>query len=270
MKIRLGIGVENGHPASDIVYDADYQSVLTKATALGYTLPTLANQIQQNTLMLALKSSGVWAKLDVFYMFANTGSKEFATLNWKNPNSNQATVVGSMTWNNAGYIGAANSYLNTNFNPTTGTPLFSQNDAMIGCWKKTHDATTGKFLWGNSGGSSYVRSVSDYDQRLNASASLGGSNPTFTTTNTGLLILNRTSSTQMYHSVISTTISDKTNLSATANSTTLVNANYSIFTYAGTVGGAYLGQLSSWFIGKSIVSETPAFYTAMNTYISNF
>jgi hypothetical protein len=49
-----------------------------------------------------------------------------------------------------------------------------------------------------------------------------------------------------------------------------VSASYTVFTYAGAAGGAYLGQLSSWFIGASIVSETSAFYTAMSTYMANF
>ena len=269
--MRIGVGIGIGMGANPVSFDADYTAIITKATALGYTLPSASNQTQQNTLLTALKTSGVWAKLDVFYMFANNGSKEFGTLNWKNPSSNQATIVGSnMTWNSGGFIGGASSYLDTNFNPTSGTPIITQNNAMIGCWKKTHDATAGKFLWGNSGAYSYVRSISDYDQRLNSSASLGGANPTFMTTNTGLLILNRTSSTNIVHSVISPTISDKTNLPATANSFGLQNANYTVFTYASVSGAAYLGQLSSWFIGSSIVTETPDFYTAMSKYMANF
>lgn len=271
MKIRIGIGVENIYAQSGTGFDASYQAVLDRATTLNYQLPNANNQVLQNALILGLKSSGVWAKLDVFYMFANNGSKEFGTLNWKNPSSNQATIVGSnMTWNSGGFVGGASSYLDTNFNPTSGTPIITQNNAMIGCWKKTHDATAGKFLWGNSGAYSYIRSTSDYDQRLNSSASLGGANPTFMTTNTGLLIMNRTSSTNMVHSVISPTISDKTNLPATANSFALQNANYTVFTYASVSGAAYLGQLSSWFIGSSIVTETPDFYTAMSTYMANF
>jgi len=207
MKIRLGIGVECLHMGG---FDSSYQAVLDRATALGYTLPNATQQALQNQLVLDLKSSGAWAKMDVFYMFANNGSKEFATLNWKNPNSNQATIVGAlMTWNASGFVGGALSYLNTNFNPTTGTPNIQRDNACIGVWKRTHDATTAKYLWGNSGASSYAPSITRKDVRMHHQT--GTLNNTFELSNTGLLILNRTGSTSITHSV------NGTNTNATTN-----------------------------------------------------
>lgn len=262
--IGLGLSLTLGGSASTVGgFTAEYQAVIAKATALGYTLPSASTQTKQNQLLLDLKSSGAWAKLDVFYMFANDGSKEFATINWKNPNANQITLVGAlMTWNSSGYIGGALSYLNTNYNPTTNATNLSQNNASFGIWKRTHDATAGKFMLGNSGASSYMPSISTYDVRLHQTSSLSA---TFATSTVGLLILNRTSSTAVSFSVNGSATSATTGASVAP-----VNANYSVFTYGTATASTYLGQISSFFLGASLVSETPAFYTAMNNYMSNF
>jgi hypothetical protein len=258
MKIRLGVGVECMHLGG---FDSDYQAIIDRAVALNYTVPNATQQALQNQLVLDLKSSGAWAKMDVFYMFANNGSKEFATINWKNPSSNQASIVGTnLTWDASGFIGGASSYLDTNFNPTTGTPNIAQNNATIGVWKRTHNATAGKFLWGNSGASSYAPSITNTDVRLH---NTGGLSASFGLSNTGLLILNRTSSTAISFSVNGTPTSATTSASVSP-----VNAKYSVFTYGTTSASAYLGQLSCWFIGQSLVSETSALYTALNTYIA--
>jgi hypothetical protein len=259
MKIRIGVGVECMHLGG---FDSDYQAILNRATTLGYTLPNATQQALQNQLLLDLKSSGAWAKMDVFYMFANNGSKEFATINWKSPSSNQASIVGSnLTWDASGFIGGASSYLDTNFNPTTGTPNIAQNNVCMGLWKRTHNATASKFLCGNSGASSYFPSVSGNDVRLHHQS--GTLSSTFALSTTGLLMLNRTASTAVSWSV---------NGSATSGTTTAsvapVNAKYSVFTYGTASASAYLGQLSCWFIGASLVSETSALYTALNTYIA--
>jgi hypothetical protein len=259
MKIRLGIGVENIHPFD--AFDSSYQSLLDRATALGYTLPSAPQQVLQNQLILDLKSSGAWDKMDVFYMFANNGSSGFGRLNWKSPSNNEATIVGAnLTWNASGFVGGASSYLNTNFNPTTGTPNIQRDNACIGVWKRTHNTTTGRFLWGNSGASSYAPSINASDVRLHNN---GGLNNTFGLSSTGLLMLNRTGSTAITHSV------NGTNTNATTSASVVpVSANYSVFTYGTVTASVYLGQLSCWFIGASLVSETSALYTALNTYIA--
>jgi hypothetical protein len=261
--ISLGLGtVVGGNGSSFGGFTPEYVTLLSKATSLGYTLPTAANQANQNKLIVDLKSAGVWDKLDVFYMFANTGSKEFALLNWKNPNSFNASAVGAaLTWNSSGYVGGLLSYLNTNYNPTTNATNLAQNNVSMGLWKRTHDATAGKFMCGNSGASSYFPSVSGNDVRLHHQS--GTLSATFALSTTGLLILNRTAST-----AVSWSVNGSATSGTTAASVAPVNANYSVFTYGTATASTYLGQISSFFLGASIVSETPAFYTAMNSYIA--
>jgi hypothetical protein len=267
--ISLGlVTVIAGNGSSFGGITAEYQAILTKATSLGYTLPSEANQTNQNKLIVDLKAAGVWDKLDVFYIFANTGSKEFALLNWKNPNSFNASAVGvTLTWNSSGYVGGLLSYLNTNYNPTTNATNFAQNNAGIGCWKRTHDAAAGKYLWGNSGASSYVQAVNTANARLHTTTSLSA---TFNTSTTGLLSINRTSATgaTCITLAVNTTTTLATQTSGTT--TTPVNANYSIFTYGTSVADAYLGQISSWWIGSNLATEVgnSSLYNALNTYMS--
>lgn len=111
--------------------DADYQSVLDKATDLGYNAPSASQQTLQNTLVTDLKTAGIWDKLEVFYMFATDGDSDFATLNWKSPSSYQATKVNSPSFvSDSGFSGdGSTAYLDTNFVIATDVSNYSQNNA---------------------------------------------------------------------------------------------------------------------------------------------
>ena len=114
-----------------ITTDADYQAVLDRSTALGYTAPSAAQQELQNTLITDLKTAGVWDKLDLFYIFATDGDSDFATLNWKAPSNFQATKVNSPTFTtDSGFSGdGSTAYLDTNFVIATDVSNYSQNNA---------------------------------------------------------------------------------------------------------------------------------------------
>ena len=98
MKIRIGIGVENIHPFD--AFDSSYQSLLDRATALGYVLPNSSEQAIQNQLIIALKNAGIWSRLDGFFVFANNifsgavySGLNFARLNWISPSNAPASAV---------------------------------------------------------------------------------------------------------------------------------------------------------------------------------
>jgi hypothetical protein len=76
-------------------FDPDYQAILDFATTQGYSIPSIPQQALQNNLVLALKAAGVWSKLHVFRVYAIDGDIDFATINWKNPNTFQAVRVNS-------------------------------------------------------------------------------------------------------------------------------------------------------------------------------
>jgi len=46
-------------------FDSDYQAVLNQAATRGFALPTSLHLELQNTLVLNLKSAGIWDNLDL-------------------------------------------------------------------------------------------------------------------------------------------------------------------------------------------------------------
>jgi hypothetical protein len=124
-------------------FSAEYSAILARATALGYTLPTAAVQILQNTLVKALIDSGVWAKLDHLKIYAGSNS-DFSLLNWISPTTFLSTKVNSPTYGYAyGWAGnATTAHLQTNFTPS-GLLNYKQNDSCYFRYKKT-DRTVGQ------------------------------------------------------------------------------------------------------------------------------
>lgn len=115
-------------------FDTDYQAVLDRGTALGYTLPNAAYQTKGNQFVLDLKAAGLWTIMDVLYVFwTNVGDHNFACLNWKSPTTFQITEVSSPTFTNLqGFNGnGTTSYLNTGWKPGTNGVNFTLNDAAI-------------------------------------------------------------------------------------------------------------------------------------------
>lgn len=96
------------------------------------------------TLICNLVTQGVWAKLDVMYVFA-TNDAANALTNLVS-SSFGGTANGSPTFTaNAGYTGTDGSttvYISTGFNPTTATtPHFTQNSAHVSMWSNTNAAS---------------------------------------------------------------------------------------------------------------------------------
>jgi len=120
--------------------DSDYQAVLDRATALGYTLPSSGQQVKQNQLVVDLKAAGVWSLLDVLYVFATDGNNDFATLNWKAPLSYKITRVGTTTFTaNQGYVSnGTTGYLNTGWIPSTNGVNYTLNSASLITYMQSH------------------------------------------------------------------------------------------------------------------------------------
>lgn len=113
------------------IYDPSYQSVLARAISLGYTLPSDAQKVKQNQLIINLKAANIWDSLDILYVFATNGSSDFATINWKAPSSYQITKVNSPTHtSNVGYVfNGTTQYLNTGWIPSTNGVNFTLNES---------------------------------------------------------------------------------------------------------------------------------------------
>ena len=244
---------------TDIVgfaYEDEYQAILDKATALGYTLPSDAVKLKQNTLLASLKASGVWAKLDVFYVFAvDNNASAFATLNWKNPNANQSTLVSSPTFvNNGGFQGnGTSSYIDTNFNPATQGVQYTQNNASR--YFFTHLISTGRFDGNTSGNNSIFLGVSA-SQRINAGAN----------TAVPVIDFNSTANTKSIHRTSSTSITaynSTTAQVAVQTSAVMSSANQLILRSSATYGAH---TCAAYAMGASMIAEHSAFIADWNTY----
>lgn len=237
-------------------FDADYQAVLNRAVVLGYTLPTPAQQIIQNNLVLSLKAGGVWTKLDVLYIFANDGGSDFGTLNWKAPTLNQATLINSPTFtSNQGFAGnGTSSYIDTNFNPSTQGVNYTLDDASISAYLFSAGLTP---IAGSLVGDNRMSIGTTLNSnRLNTSNPL---NSSFAFDSAGLKSFNRTTSTSL------TLFNGLIGGNRTATSSILPTTSY-ILRFASVYGTS---RISTYSMGASLVSENTAFVNAINTYITS-
>lgn len=73
------------------IFTAEYNAILSRASALGYTAPSYSQQVLQNQLIVDLKAAGYWTKLGNLYMFkvdlTGGGSSAFTLLNWITPSN---------------------------------------------------------------------------------------------------------------------------------------------------------------------------------------
>lgn len=257
MSVRIGIGVDMWANRG-VAFSAQYQAILTEATAQGYTLPSAGQQAKQNILLNTLISSGVWAKLDLVLVFANDGSKEFACINWKNPTGAKASLVASPTFtSNAGFAGnGTSSYLLTGFNPN-GSGNYTLNNASRYIYVKT--ATANRVLDGLPASTANgMTSFVSPNQRINQS----GTNllVSIDYSGVGMKSIHRTSSTAV------SCYNDNTATNTTAVSTSLANTEQAILFSAASYGTA---QVSFYAMGASMVSENSTLVSAFATYINS-
>jgi hypothetical protein len=255
------LGVGQGQVSTS--FDADYQAVLDRGTALGYTLPTDGQKIKQNQLLVNLKANGVWAKLDVFYNFANDGSSGFATLNWKSPTTRQCTLVASPNFiTNQGFQGTGTSYISTNFNPSIGTNQYTLDNASRYIYMYQGVNSANVSLDGTSSTTiNGIRRELSTSQRINQSTNITSLPFDFTITR-GMKSIHRTSNVNV--SLYNDTIG--ANLGALSvsiqNSAQFILRGNNLTTF-----GTH--TISMYAMGSSLVSENTNFVNTYNTYINS-
>lgn len=260
MFVGIGVGVGRQRVSGrSAAFDSDYQAVLTYATSLGYTLPSSAQQIKQNQLMLDLKAAGVWSKLDTFAMFANDGGSNFGLIDWKR--LSLYTAVNSPTFtSNQGFQGnGTSSYIDTNFNPATQGVNYTLNNASryiysrINAANRVYDGVANSTANSITAFDSALHRINQGGNNLSTTFALGGS--------TGVKSIHRTSSTSV---TLYNAKSASSGLTATSTATT--NENQLILRSA-TSCTAH--QISAYAMGASLVSENTSFVDAFDTYITS-
>lgn len=239
-------------------FDLDYQAILDYAITQGYTLPSESQQLLQNQLIVDLKNSGVWDKLDTFSVFATDGDSDFALIDWKR--LTQYTAVNSPTFTaNQGFTtNGTSSTILSNFNPSVGGFNYTLNDASYGVYKFSGS--------GNRG----VRSVGLVRSSINFTSTGGG--------NVGV----NTSTLYNWTNVFTINNNFKS-IHRTSSSLTSAYEN-GIFTESNTLSSLSLPTdfeigrdpfvFSSWecsifYAGASMLTEIADFNTAINNYMSS-
>lgn len=215
-----------------------------------------------NTLIAALKTAGVWSKLDAFYMLA-AHDAQAAQRNWIADQFNLSLVNSPTFTADQGYAGnGTNAYLSTGFNPTVGSPKFTVASATLGVWSRTNATNAAYYDIGNAIGSSSAvnpRSTSGSTMRgqmTGGTLKNWGSNPS----SVGHFALSRTASNL---------VTSYVNGSSTGTDT-VAGASFTSDTY--TILKAFSNysprQIACAHIGGGLNStEVAALYNAINTYL---
>ena len=266
LKTDVRFLVDNPEPVPVPAIDADYQAVLDRSTALGYTAPSASQQTIQNTLVTDLKAAGVWDKLDVFYCFATDGDSDFATLNWKAPSSFQTTKVNSPTFtSNEGYNGdGSTSYLTTNYDLATNGVNASANDFAVGFYEQSITFGAWGCIIGCDDGNKDILLASRFSSgdpyiRMND----GGFFRPTSTYQTGLNLSARSSSSNVnYYDTQQNQSSTTYTSGGTPNS-----VDIEILKFAGASSSADV-KVSIAFVAADLSSEVSGLYSAINTYMT--
>lgn len=138
-------------------YTSEYQAVLDRATALGYTQPSDAQKVKQNALIVALKAAGAWTELDLFYLPRNDSSSAFWRLNWITPASFELADVGAgVTKSSNGIAGnGSNTAASTLWIPATNAVKYALNDASI-IFQINNNVAEGKYAIGIAAGGNEI------------------------------------------------------------------------------------------------------------------
>ena len=134
---------------------AEYQAVYDSFT----TKPSSSVAAEQNAMVESWIDDGLWAKRDAIYLHAvHTNGDGEALKNWKNPGTNDATIVNAPAFVAfEGFTGdGATSYINYNWNPSDGT-LFVQDSLCIAKYIRNNiQHTTYMFGSYNTGGPNLI------------------------------------------------------------------------------------------------------------------
>ena len=118
---------------------AQYQTIYDAFT----TPPSDAIAAAQNTMVCGLVDDGVWAKFDIFYMYAQTtnGGGE-ALINWITPGTYTATIFNNPVFAALeGFTGnGLNTFINCNWKPFSNGVKFKSDDGSFGVYVRTHNA----------------------------------------------------------------------------------------------------------------------------------
>lgn len=266
--IRVGNSRGGGNGPRRFSYIASalvvYNALLVKATSLGYTLPSPSQQALQLIFVKDLMAAGIWPKLDVLRVYATDGDQNFALLNWKNPDANQAVRVGTLTHTtNAGYNNdGVSSYIDEMFDPLVQGVNYKLNNA--GKFAYVHTLSSGgasnlTTIGGNAGSNQRFTNANSNGQRINSTGAL---DLAASFSGAGFKAINRLDSTivELFNGI--------TQSSRTQTVTSMGSGNFFSFKSGSDLDNGTL-KLAMIAFGAPLVNENTAFKDAITTYMTS-
>lgn len=234
-----------------------------------------------NNLFIAIKTAGVYAKLDMLFVPKKAQDSQSGLLDLKR-HTEAASIVGSASWSSAlGFVGASNSgnYITSNYKPSDdATAGVTANNFGMGAYMTQHSATypatENPALINAQGAAALSRSAllvegNEVENRVYASYIHGIANDageTATNNEPWFYHINRTASNALaiYRGATLKTTNTTNNtgrLLADANLHFNVSSAVSTVGYATAVGAVWAGEPLS-------ESEQGALKTALDNYFS--
>jgi hypothetical protein len=220
-------GANGGSSSQGVTYSTELQAVITYWQSQGYTVPSSTVLSALDVMIVSMKDDGTWANLDVLRItaFNNSALQNTARVNFKNPGSNEMSLVNLPTYGVAGFRGdGVSSCLDNLYNPSTQGINYAQNSASRFIWVRTAPTTGNRLDGGNSGTMNTMAAIDTTAQRINQStASL---NVSVNMSGTGYRAMDRPDSANVNVFVA------KVKSARTATSAAMTNANQRVLATA--------------------------------------
>jgi len=234
------------------------------------TPPDAAIAANQNIFACGVYEDGIWDKLDIIQMYAQTTEAGGETTpNWINPGTNTATLVGAPAFVALeGYTGANSKYINTNWNPAVHGSNYTQNSACYGVYirQSVNDGTAADCGINDGTSRAYMNS------RLSGTNTRVYVNDTAATAHvhsdwTGMFAAQRTASNVQQIWKNGLKVDEEADTSVA-----LPNGNVFVLCYnsSGSPGGYNQKQISIFFAGSLLTpTEHLALYNRFQTYMTS-
>lgn len=238
-------------------------AIIDRAFDEGFALP-LSNRLHAlDNLIYDLKQGFVWDGEDLLlnFVYNQLGLEGFSRINHKKPTGDLITLVGGLIYTINGFEGnGIDGYINTNFNPATGTNNYLLNSASRGAviYKNTQSGATNGAGIDSAGAVNFnsIRNAVSSVQQLNS----GNVSSPADLSGTGYKGISRTASTGV--SIINKSV--KTNF--LSNSTVIRNDTQRLFMTEGLCSDI---GISGYHLGASRTdAQNLAYRTAYNKYFA--
>lgn len=249
---------------------------LARGTALGYTLPSAAQQTKLNTFFYALDSAGIItgntsSLLDVLYIFAIDGSSDMATINVITPTSFQCSKVNSPTFtSNQGFTGnGTSSYLDSGYNFSSSSVNYVQASASVGVGVNNNIQSVSPVS--DAGSGTFIHtSINPRNASNQALAGINGPVNSVTvssiTSSIGLWHIRGSNNTQNFFKDGSQIGTGSQVFQGIPSRKFVMLATHGT---AGTIISFTAHQVTIGWAGASLSGLESAFYTAWNTYFTS-